>query len=36
MPEETRTMAVPDWLVHALVLGTIAIVAVLIASGELL
>ena len=29
-------MAVPDWLVHALVLGTIAIVAVLIASGELL
>ena len=29
-------MAVPDWLIHGVVLGTIAIVAVLIASGRLL
>jgi hypothetical protein len=35
--KETRsTMAIPEWLIHALVLGTIAELAVLIASGKLL
>ena len=29
-------MAVPEWLVHAFVLGTIGVLAVLIATGELL
>jgi hypothetical protein len=28
-------MAVPEWLTHALVLGTIGALAVLIATGEL-
>ena len=35
--KETRgAMAFPEWLIHALVLGTIAVLAVLIASGKLL
>jgi hypothetical protein len=29
-------MAVPEWLIHALVLGTIGVLAVLIATGELI
>jgi hypothetical protein len=28
-------MAVPEWLIHAVVLGTIGVLGVLIASGEL-